>query len=1005
MKTNGGILVFIWVLLLLCPVQHIKATHEVAANLFGDSHIARFIGINDGLPANFVDDLLFDSSGFLWVATSGGGLCRYDGYEFVVMSTGTEPGIKSNFVRNIVEDTHKRLWIGSEWGIELFDMTKSCMTSIDGVEGTAFDHFQGTPCSYITIDSKGCVWASAADRLIRMVFGPDGSVVQIDTLQDHRLEAMSIVFKDVEQNGTIWLGMEGTIYRVSESHNGRLECRVALPALRYNPTTLVTDFIIKDQDAWISTIDGLIRYDLATGLSKLYTTDPNNDKSLTQNYISGLAITPDRQLIAISLKGANLYRPIGDCFERILSEPGQDGTRLLSSNFLNCVSVRADDIWLGTESAGLIQIKPKLLAIQNIRHNSMLESSLAPNPVNAIFETEDGTLMAGTVESGLSYSRKPYTEYEHITTERGALSHNSVSVIESGTDGNLWIGTWGGGVDLLSGTYPYHRIAKPRWEGVQSDRLDYVGAIEADTINNIMWIGTNFGIYCCDPHTLDIYPALTEQPTGCTGSCIDNMGRLWMGSQSGLHIFDLNSSRMEDGRMKFTYTHIPYTLDNPQLGIPDKIVTIMQSRDGTIWVGSNGNGIYRTVESLQEELVFRNITTRDGLVNNCVRCIEEDELGHIWISTENGLSMLSPQDMQFLNYSVGQGLGSPQFYWNASYVCADGAICLGTADGLSIITPSHNRAAFPPLNLHLTKTQVGGQTDYSPYRSLLKLHERDRSIQLSFSTLNYATIKNISYMYRLDGLDKEWYKLGATDNTVAYSSLPAGDYTLQIKATASWGSTMDLFELPIHVKPYLRHTIAAKILLLLLLWGVALYWYKRRTRFLVRQRALLQSTVTERTREINEQKQLLEQKARELDSQNSLLKRQVEELAGSKLLIRQEVNATHDPQVDNFRDKVMEIMRGMYNNPELDVAMFCQAMGMSKTILNKRLQETLGHSVVSLIRTYRLNVARAMIINNRETGTMNIYEIAYECGFNDPKYFSRCFTKEFGVSPSGVVQK
>jgi len=99
---------------------------------------------------------------------------------------------------------------------------------------------------------------------------------------------------------------------------------------------------------------------------------------------------------------------------------------------------------------------------------------------------------------------------------------------------------------------------------------------------------------------------------------------------------------------------------------------------------------------------------------------------------------------------------------------------------------------------------------------------------------------------------------------------------------------------------------------------------------------------------------------------------------------------------------VMEVLKSSYSNPDLDVSMFCDRMGMSKTSLNKKLQESMGHSVTELIRTYRLTVAREMIVNNRQTGLMNISEIAYDCGFNDPKYFTRCFSKEFGVAPSAV---
>ena len=119
-------------------------------------------------------------------------------------------------------------------------------------------------------------------------------------------------------------------------------------------------------------------------------------------------------------------------------------------------------------------------------------------------------------------------------------------------------------------------------------------------------------------------------------------------------------------------------------------------------------------------------------------------------------------------------------------------------------------------------------------------------------------------MYRIEGLDSKWYKVGNSDNTITYPSLPAGDYQLQVKAMGAPGSAPDMITLPIHVKPYFRHTILAKLLLLFLVWGLILVWHKRRTRFLVKQKDLLQRTVDERTREINNQRILIEQRRRNL---------------------------------------------------------------------------------------------------------------------------------------------
>ena len=148
------------------------------------------------------------------------------------------------------------------------------------------------------------------------------------------------------------------------------------------------------------------------------------------------------------------------------------------------------------------------------------------------------------------------------------------------------------------------------------------------------------------------------------------------------------------------------------------------------------------------------------------------------------------------------------------------------------------------------------------------------------------------------------------------------------------------------------------------------------------------------------QKKLLEMKAEELAGQNRILSRQNEELAGHRILFTQELSQADMRKDDGFIEKLLEAIRANYKNPELDVDGLCKALGMSKTLLNRKLRASLNQSIGKFIRTYRLSIAREMLVNSRDSKNMNVSEIAYEVGFNDPKYFTRCFTREYGTSPT-----
>lgn len=103
-----------------------------------------------------------------------------------------------------------------------------------------------------------------------------------------------------------------------------------------------------------------------------------------------------------------------------------------------------------------------------------------------------------------------------------------------------------------------------------------------------------------------------------------------------------------------------------------------------------------------------------------------------------------------------------------------------------------------------------------------------------------------------------------------------------------------------------------------------------------------------------------------------------------------------------FIDKVMEAVRENYSNSYYDLNEMAEALGVSASLLNRKLNSLLGQTAMQLLRAYRMKVARELLESNRET---SISEVAFKVGFNDPKYFSKCFAKEFGVAPSAMLKR
>ena len=949
-----------------------------AQDRFEDGYLKSTLSMENGLPCNYIDDIWRDDAGFLWLATSGGGLCRYDGYDLLTFGATSGIRLKSNFIRNVCEDRFHRLWIASESGLDLLDL--GTLERLDLPHPT-LSAYGGQLCSFLTLDADGNLWFKTGKTLLRVSFDGKGDVQDVLEFTHDGLAPINIVFEDVDGDGTVWVGMEGQLYKVGPGPDGTLQADPVLPGFQFGDQTYLSDYLPSGQELWISTENGLYFLNRRTGEWKRYAHDPQDTRSLTQNFITGLSRTGDGEIVAISLHGLNLYNPVTDDFERVGGE------------VINCIKVFGDQILLGTETAGLQTYIPKQLSVNNFLHDAQQPRSLAAGPVNAVYQEPDGRLWVGTVEGGLSIREPGSRDFGHLTREKGGLCHNSVSELCPLPQDRMLVGTWGAGIDIVSARPPY-RVLEHLLPG--DTRLDYIGSLDYDPDNGLLWIGSNRGVFHYDFRTRALTPALAEQASGCIGSCLDTAGNLWIGCREGLYVFDLKH-RTADGR--FPSTLYAYKLDDPESGVREMICFIIEARDGSLWLGSNGSGVYHGVRDGEGRYTFKGYSTREGLSNDRVRGLAEDASGHIWISTEHGLNVLDPESGRITPYFREDGLAGTQFHWNNACKGTDGLLYFGQTEGLTAVDPSRTVVRTIDGALRLTDVRIGDRHIRNPYLESVRLHERDRNLLFQFSLLSPAARRQYTYEYRLEGFDKDWTRLSDNRHEAAYSSLPSGTYRFVAHAIPRNGGAGKELTLDVDVRPYFYKTwwffLLAAAVLAAAAYGV-LTW---RTRALVRRQELLQRTVDERTREISEQKKLVEQKAEELARQNVVLRHQNEELAGRRILAAPQVQ-----QEDPFAEKVLRTVRSLYKDPDLDVPAFCNAMGMSKTLLNKRIQDAFGQPVAQFIRTYRLSVAREMLLSNRENRTLNISEIAYEVGFNDPKYFSRCFTKEFGFPPSTLPE-
>ena len=278
--------------------------------------------------------------------------------------------------------------------------------------------------------------------------------------------------------------------------------------------------------------------------------------------------------------------------------------------------------------------------------------------------------------------------------------------------------------------------------------------------------------------------------------------------------------------------------------------------------------------------------------------------------------------------------------------------------------------------------------------------EKDNDFTLKFADLSYGTRSDIVYESRISPMDKNWSPIFGRDTHVKFGHIPGGKYKIQIRAVDKKGNVLSQAEKTLDVIPVVYNRWWFRLLALLVFGGLVYLFVRWYTRSISRKKDLLQQEVDRQTKELKEQKEELERKAEALAEQNALLQKQNEMIASHNTLLA----STASARDSDFSAQLLETIQKLYKDPELDVYKLADALGMSRAMLNEKIQEGFGLSIAQFIRTYRLNVAKEMLSNGTNTD-MTVSEIAYEVGFNDPKYFTRCFAKEFGATPSEMQKK
>lgn len=861
------------ILIFLICLMQLPPLFSESMDRFFSQYNFKFITESAGLPYSFVSDIFKDSEGYVWVATHYG-IGRYDGYQFLNYGTQTEPiCLKNDFVHKVCEDNFRRLWIASEGGIDILNLDTYALVELPVPSDSPLRRLMNENVSTVYKDKQGDVWVSANKDLWCIELDAEGTIKNYYHLES---ECASPVHAVTDLGWTVCAGIDNEVCRITkyEGHLLKVE-KLSDSLVSFSEDWRISCMQVDGDLLWIGSNRGLFKYHHAGQSLKRYRYSTHRPGMLSQAYITDIRLTERGHLIVSTLNGLNVYDKDTDTFS-FIRQTSERGGVTINCNAIICLFTDGETIWLGTETGGINLLSPKRLQTKLWTCGNTDIENDASTPVNAVDEDKDGNLWVALVERGLlkwNEDNKSCVHYLFSPDDITSVSNNTLMGILIDSDNRLWAYTWGVGINEIDLNIPNNRTFNRHIrDNIPELESDFINSACEDVINHGIWFGSTRGVHFYDKRKDTFVRVLFEQSDNefeaIYALLIDSKKRLWVGTTQGVFIVDLASFAKSNKR--FDYKYLKYKLDNPQSTQLEKINSILEDKNGTIWLGGNGSGLYQLTSDKNNHFVFRNYTTRHGLPNNTIIGMAEDGQGNLWLTTNDGVSRLNIQSMTFSNYTQADGLPATQFYWNGiHYSERHDFIYMATIDGLVIIHPDDEASQPADSHVKLSSLAIGGNMIYPSSGDYLKenitlasgifLHERENRFSIGFTTQNYGNSSRIRFAYRLQGYEEEWNETQPGDGMARYTAVPPGNYTLQVRATDELGRwSEETTEIEVGITPYFYKS-GWFYLLLAVATCMAIYlFYKRKTRSYREQKARLEKEVELRTQELAVQNKQLE---------------------------------------------------------------------------------------------------------------------------------------------------
>lgn len=808
--------------------------------------------------SRFAHQFAQDEQGFIWIGTYNG-LDRYDGYSVrnYRHNPDAENSLSTNDIRTLDVAPNGIVWAGSRAsGVDRFDTKTGHAINFRNLPGDARD-IGDDHVSDVVVSKGGDVWVGTRVGGLARIDSETLEVTRFHTGADgaHRIPDNNINVIFVDYNGRVWVGTNNGLIVANDPDAG------------FEPVNLSAFGIADSIVIWAIQQDSRRVLYLLTEEGRVLEVRSDADNKLSARALSS------------NLLGGNdpnsLMLDSNDQLWIVGSELQVYDTNTGRWIYVDIEGVapfedRSGSIWF-SKRPDIVRLDPQLLVFGDIKEELASNAGASLGIPFAVLEARDGSVWFSD-QFGVWRRHPESMEFSHYANQ---LTHDDVSFIDTNAlyedqAGIIWSGTFSAGInriDPISGEIKNY----PLCEFNQDELCNRVWAINGDDQGNL-WVGSGSGLFLYDSErdefrAVDVtgVAARIMVDGGVRDVAIGKKNDLWIGTEKGLLQWRRDSDEW-----------VPFNHDSASNdGLPSNFIQSLHvDGDGILWIATL-LGANRLDPSTGR---FERFNTSNGLPNDDIQTIVEDAYGTIWMSTGAGLASLNKDTYEIRTLNVSNGLTHDEFLTRSGFAGKSGNVYFGGFDTLLYFDPAMLSVNRTPPQVVLTELRVNNEVvvpDATRPDSILQvplnmtsditLPYQHASMSIEFAGIHFARPRQNRYAYQLLGYDSDWIYADSNQRTALYSNLPFGRYTLRVKAAnpdGIWDEVGQSLSITI-LTPFWR-TSWAYLLYVVATIAAMLLVIELRTRTLSARAADLENTVAERTREIHENERLIQSQADDL---------------------------------------------------------------------------------------------------------------------------------------------